>query len=72
MGGWVPDELTTQLTGTFAAMKETECGYKPCVALKDGRCSIYHQRPSPCRDFPALIDGKVNPECTRLKNLYDR
>ena len=41
MGGWVPDELTVQLTGTFAAMKETEKGFRPCVALKEGRCSIY-------------------------------
>ena len=71
MGGWVPDELTVQLTGTFAAMKETEKGFRPCAALKEGRCSIYAQRPMPCRDFPAVIDGKPNPECLRLKELYN-
>ena len=70
LGGWVPDELTIQLNSTFAVMKETESGFKPCIALCDKRCSIYSKRPSPCRDFPSMIDGEANPECIRIKNLY--
>ena len=36
MGGWVPDELTVQLTVTFAAMKETEKGFRPLRGFEGG------------------------------------
>ena len=70
MGGCVPDDMTGQLTSTFAAMRGTELGFKPCAALTNGRCGIYSNRPTPCRDFPAMIDGKLNPKCVELKQLY--
>jgi Fe-S-cluster containining protein len=71
-GGWVPDEMTSRFNDRFSVMKNTEQGGKPCIALQGTvgecvSCSIYENRPNPCRDFPAIIDGKINPECNRLR-----
>ncbi len=70
-GGYVPAELTTQITPFRACMKGTEAGGGRCVALQDDlRCGIYSQRPSVCREFPAFMpDGSVNPDCVRLRAL---
>jgi Fe-S-cluster containining protein len=72
-GGYVPAELTTQLTPFRACMKGTEAGQGRCIALKEGgRCGIYEQRPSVCREFPVFMDdGSMNPECLRLRALYN-
>lgn len=71
-GGYVPAELTTQLTPFRACMKGTEAGHGRCIAQRDdGFCSIYENRPSVCREFPVFMaDGSMNPECLRLRALY--
>lgn len=72
-GGWVPAGLTTPVTPFVVCMRGTEQGHGRCAALgEDGRCGIYAQRPSPCREFPAFLDdGRPNPECERLRGLLD-
>ena len=71
-GGFVPAELTTRVTPHLACMKGTELGEGRCVALgDDGRCAIYARRPSPCREFLAILpDGSPNPECERLRRRW--
>ncbi|MFZ5502830.1 MAG: YkgJ family cysteine cluster protein [Pseudomonadota bacterium] len=71
-GGYVPTNLTTQITPFRACMKGTEVGRGPCVAQHaDGRCGIYALRPSVCREFPVFMpDGSMNPECLRLRAMY--
>ena len=59
--GIVPAELTTKLTDHLACMKGTEKGGAPCIALRhtkeEGwRCSIYENRPTPCREFNIFND----------------
>ena len=71
--GIVPPELTVKLTPHLACMRGTEAGKDGCVALshdeKDGyRCTIYEQRPSPCRAFNIFEeDGSLNPLCEKLR-----
>ena len=74
LGGFVPAELTSQLTPLMACMKGTETGHGRCIALRGtlGRpgiaCAIYANRPTPCREFPTwLEDGTPNPDCQRLR-----
>ena len=74
LGGFVPAELTSQLTPLMACMKGTETGHGRCIALRGtlGRpgiaCAIYANRPTPCREFAAwLEDGTPNPDCQRLR-----
>jgi len=78
--GIVPGDLTTKLTDHLACMKGTEKGGAPCIALKhtkeEGwRCSIYEQRPSPCREFNVFNeDGTMNKDCQKLRmkiGLFD-
>jgi Fe-S-cluster containining protein len=73
-GGWVPIALTSKVNHFRAAMKGTESGACRCVALRGelGKpgvtCSIYPQRPSPCREFSAWDeDGRPSPNCQRLR-----
>jgi uncharacterized protein len=69
----VPPELTIKLTPHLACMKGTETGKQGCVALSHDveqgyRCTIYDQRPSPCRDFNIFEeDGSLNPLCDKLR-----
>ena len=73
--GIVPAQLTTKLTDHLACMKGTEKGGAPCIALRhtqeEGwRCSIYENRPTPCREFNILNeDGTPNPDCERLQQV---
>jgi Fe-S-cluster containining protein len=73
--GVVPAELTTQITPHLSCMKGTEKGGAPCVALRHSneegyRCSIYENRPSPCREFNILNDdGTVNLDCQKLQQI---
>lgn len=74
LGGMVPVELTSKINDTMACMKGTEKGHGRCVALVGelGRpgvgCSIYPQRPSPCREFsPWEADGQPNPACQQRR-----
>lgn len=74
LGGFVPNERANKLNDFFAVMKGSECGGR-CNALigeigKEISCAIYSNRPTPCREFPVIVDGKINPECNkaRIKN----
>lgn len=72
-GGWVPVALTEALNLHLRCMKDTAVEPRRCVALAGevGRqvsCSIYVNRSSPCREFPAFIeDGTPNPKCNELR-----
>ncbi|MGA0090289.1 MAG: YkgJ family cysteine cluster protein [Burkholderiaceae bacterium] len=69
----VPAELVTPISPHRVCMKGTELGGSPCVALthnaEEGyRCSIYANRPSPCREFNVLNDdGSENEDCKKLR-----
>lgn len=71
--GFVPSEMVTKITPFFACMQGTEAGNGRCVALtgvigKEIGCSIYKNRPSPCREFPVwLPDGTPNEACQSLR-----
>lgn len=77
-GGTVPAQLTEAVAPLLRCMKGT--GSKPvrCVALegevgKQVSCSIYPQRPSPCREFDLLEpDGSPNPRCAALRAQLQR
>ncbi|MFI4939666.1 MAG: YkgJ family cysteine cluster protein [Burkholderiales bacterium] len=73
-GGWVPVELTAKVNDFYAAMKDAESCKGRCVALRGEigeagvSCSIYPNRPTPCREFEAWEkDGTPNPDCQRLR-----
>lgn len=73
----VPPGFFEELTPILRAMKGTGAKHHPkCVALK-GRigekvsCSIYANRPTPCRAFPASYeDGKHNPRCDEARRAH--
>lgn len=71
-GGFVPEDLVTQITPFYVAMKGTEHGGR-CTSLRGNigeniSCDIYHNRPSSCRMFPVwLEDGSPNPKCQELR-----
>ncbi|MEN3110057.1 YkgJ family cysteine cluster protein [Uliginosibacterium paludis] len=72
-GGHVPAALTEPLNLHLRAMRGTHPHPVRCIALT-GRtgesvsCSIYPQRPGPCREFDAwLPDGRANPDCNRVR-----
>lgn len=76
-GGFVPVELSSKVNDFLACMKGTEAGNGRCIALQGNvgepgiRCSIYADRPSPCREFPAwLDDGTPNPDCQRVRAKF--
>jgi uncharacterized protein len=71
--GFVPVRLTEKLNHHLRCMSGTNEVPRRCVAL-DGKpgeqvsCSIYAQRPTPCREFPShLDDGAPNPKCDELR-----
>lgn len=72
-GGSVPDELVEQVTPFVAAMAGTSRAAPRCVALSGevGRqtsCSIYEDRPSPCREVrPSWEDGTPDDRCDRAR-----
>lgn len=74
--GHVPKELTSKINDFYACMKGTEKGRGKCIALsgssKDGdiSCSIYNNRPTPCREFPVFNpDGSMNSKCLELRKI---
>lgn len=76
LGGITPAELTTKITPHRVAMQGT-CGASPrCVSLEGeiGRratCTIYAQRPSPCREFQASWAGGVHSErCDKARAAH--
>ena len=68
-GGYVPAQLTEQLTPFMVCMKGTAAGNAPCCALQpDNRCAVYQARPSVCRQYRLWDDsGAPNPDCQRLR-----
>ena len=73
----VPAELTEPLNAFRAHMKHAPDPERPrCVALQGeiGRqvaCSIYGERPTPCRDFEASYEkGEPNPRCDRARERH--
>lgn len=70
-GGYVPAEMTSEVTPFMVCMQGTETGGR-CVALQpNNRCAIYENRPSPCREFPAYLeDGSLNPKCVQLRAKF--
>lgn len=73
-GGYVPAELTEQVNPFYRCMRGTNNGSPRCVALQGDiggviSCSIYADRPSPCRDFDISINGS-NPACDQARAKY--
>lgn len=76
-GGTVPLELTEQISPFMSCMKGTNQKYNThCIALtgKVGECvscSIYAERPTPCRDFEqSWLNGAHNEACDRARAAY--
>ncbi|MEW6751886.1 MAG: YkgJ family cysteine cluster protein [Candidatus Latescibacterota bacterium] len=71
--GGVPVELTEKVDPFRRAMWGTSRRDPRCVALQGSigvevACSIYGQRPSPCRQFePSWADGTRNERCDRAR-----
>jgi len=71
----VPPDLCDDLNSTMKCMKGTNVPRTPrCAALRGetGRevaCTIYENRPSPCREFEAsFFDGKThNVDCDKAR-----
>lgn len=74
-GGQVPVQLTEPLRQHERSMKGTSQSEPRCIALdaeigRYSRCTIYSQRPSPCRDVAASWEfGVISRQCdnARLK-----
>jgi uncharacterized protein len=68
--GGVPRALTLALTPSLCRLRGTDEAAPRCVALVgeigiDVACSIYGQRPSPCREFDREHDA-----CRRARRLH--
>ena len=73
----VPRELTVQIDSKESVMEGTNQIQSPrCVALtgevaKDAHCSIYENRPSPCRKFEASYTyGLKEPRCDEARAAF--
>lgn len=75
-GGCVPVALTLPLTATLVRMRGTDDAPPRCIALEGEvgqsvRCTIYEQRPGPCRDFaPYAPLGIGDDACDRARRRY--
>ena len=71
--GVVPAHLTEKLTESRACMQGTSQKNPRCIALSgtpgvQTSCTIYAQRPTPCREFMAWDEhGMPNVDCQRLR-----
>lgn len=71
--GFVPDSMAEKVNDTYACMTGTKSGEGRCIALQGSigesiSCSIYANRPTPCRKYRVwLEDGSPNPECQKLR-----
>jgi Fe-S-cluster containining protein len=76
LGGSVPPELTERLDAHRLVMRGTQAYAPHCTALRGevgvaAHCSIYAQRPSPCRDIaPAWEHGEPSAQCDRARARY--
>ena len=72
----VPLELTLPLTATLVRLRGTDDAPPRCIALEGEignkvRCSIYDQRPGPCRDFaPYAPLGIGDDACDRARRRH--
>lgn len=72
-GGVVPVALTESISPHRRCMQGTNSKTPYCVALGGEvgvavACSIYEQRPTPCREFDTHEpDGSPNPRCNELR-----
>lgn len=75
-GGVVPTQLTEPLTPFLRCMSGTNQRQSRCTALsgeigESVHCTIYHQRPSPCREFAMSGEGgELNEACDRARARY--
>lgn len=75
-GGLVPDELTIPVNQTRVCMNGTQGKPSRCNSLlgtigEGVRCTIYENRPSPCREFAMHGEmGVANDDCNRARAHY--
>ncbi|HCR0118313.1 TPA: YkgJ family cysteine cluster protein [Klebsiella aerogenes] len=75
-GGVVPTQLTEPLPPFLRCMSGTNQRQSRCTALsgeigESVHCTIYHQRPSPCREFAMSGEGgELNEACDRARARY--
>ena len=75
-GGTVPADLTEPVAPFLRCMRGTNQKQSRCVALEGEvgesvRCSMYENRPSPCREFAMSgEDGQINDACNRARARY--
>lgn len=75
-GGCVPASLTEPLTPFLRCMSGTNNRQSRCTALSGEpgvsvSCSIYENRPSPCREFAMSGEnGEENDACNRARARY--
>lgn len=71
--GLVPGHLVEKISETRACMQGTNRKNPRCIALSgtvgmSTACTIYEQRPSPCREFSAWDDSGVpDKRCQKLR-----
>ena len=76
MGGVVPLELTEKLNDFRRVMQGTNQPRPRCIALEGEvghcvACTIYANRPTPCRDFPvSWSNGEANEECDKARSAW--
>ena len=74
--GWVPTALAEPYLTRCAHMRGTTQSPRRCVALEgtvgaEVRCTIYDQRPSPCRDFaPEADSGGADARCADARRAH--
>lgn len=76
-GGCVPEALTVPVSNHLSCMQGTQSKNPRCTALlgtvgEQVRCTVYENRPSPCREFmPSgeVVDGQGggNSDCDRAR-----
>lgn len=72
-GGFVPVAMTEKLNLHRRCMQGSNSQPRRCVGLagevgKSVTCTIYDNRPTPCREFPVFFDdGSPNPKCDELR-----
>lgn len=75
-GGVVPDALADKLNHHMSCMQGTNSKSPRCVALAGEvgqavACTIYNERPSPCRSFSCNAESlEYNPDCDRARAHY--
>lgn len=72
------DQVVVSLGGNFVGMRGAEIKHRPCCHALQGKighkavCTVYQDRPSPCRDFVAsYADGKTRqPRCDQARQAH--